>query len=168
MLIIYSVKGRNMKKHPCMKNSKAGFTLIEVVLVVVIIGILATITVPSVFGVLNSANHSVDNARAGLYESALRIYVSQKAQVREYVYIADTHGEQGLVANSIAHVIGERTSFDAKTRNWVFYYHPRTLQVVAMEYGGLETLSGMIALVKNAEGAPEQGEPDGALLEATP
>ena len=37
-----------MKKHPCMKNSKAGFTLIEVVLVVVIIGILATITVPSV------------------------------------------------------------------------------------------------------------------------
>jgi prepilin-type N-terminal cleavage/methylation domain-containing protein len=158
-----------MNQYPyTQKMNKAGFTLIEVVLVVVIIAILATIAVPSVSGVLNNANHSVDNARAGLYESALKIYVSQKAQVREYVYIAHTHGSQDLVANSIAHVLNEEVLFDAETRNWIFYYHPRTLQVVATEYTDLTTENGMIALIKDPEGTPELGRPDGPLLEAIP
>jgi len=148
------------------KMNKAGFTLIEVVLVVVIIAILVVVAVPSVSGVLNNANNSVDNARAGLYESALKIYVSQKAQVREYVYIANTHGDQELVANSIAHVLGEELIFEAETKAWEFYYHPRTLQVVAMEYSTLTTDTGMIALVKNHERDPELGDPDGPLLVA--
>lgn len=149
-------------------RNKKGFTLIEVAVVVVIIAILATIAVPSISGVLGNANHSVDNARAGLYESALKIYVSQKAQVKEYVYIAADPGEQHLVANTIAHVLEEETVFEAKTKDWIFYYHPRSLQVVAMEYDGLLSANGMIALIQGTEGTPESGDPDGLLLEATP
>jgi len=163
------MKDGTVSKDPnILKKNNAGFTLIEVVLVVVIIAILATIAVPSVSGVLNNANNSVDNARAGLYESALKIYVSQKAQVREYVYIASTHGSQGLVANSIAYILDEEIDFEAETRNWMFYYHPRTLQVAATEFNGLTTDTGMIALVRDPEGTPEVGWPKGPLLEATP
>ncbi|HOA42415.1 MAG TPA: prepilin-type N-terminal cleavage/methylation domain-containing protein [Bacillota bacterium] len=158
-----------MDQYPRTKgNNKSGFTLIEVALAVVIIAILAAIAVPSVSGVLNNANQSVDNARAGLYENALKIYVSQKAQVREYVYIAETPGSQNLVANSIAYVLDEEVLFETQTRNWVFYYHPNTLQVVAIEYDGVQRGNGMIALIKGEDGTPELGSPDGPLLEAIP
>lgn len=146
-----------------MNVSRKGFTLIEVILAVVIVAILATIAIPSVSGVLNSANRSVDNANAGLYESALKIYVSQKAQQREYVYIAQDPGQQSLVANSIAKVLNNGlVEFKCKTKGWVFYYHPQTLQVVAMQYQSDKLPSGMIALVSS--GSPITGYPEGDSL----
>lgn len=147
-----------------MYKKKRGFTLIEVLLVVVILAILATIAIPSVSGVLNNANNSVDNANAGLYESALKIYVSQKAQCKEYVTIHQMPGHQDLVANSIALVVNDKeTEFKCKTRGWAFYYHPITLQVVAMEYNGEENM-GMIALVDSEE-IPIIGSIEGPFLE---
>lgn len=148
-----------------MSSNKKGFTLIEVIFAVVIIAILATIAIPSVSGVLNNANRSVDNASAGLYESALKIYVSQKAQLREYVYIDESYEKRTQVANSIAMIVDSGTiDFKGKTKGWVFYYHPVTLQVVAMEFSGSLTPTGMIALV-DGDAEPLIGDPDGPLLE---
>lgn len=149
-----------------MRKNKKGFTLIEILLAVVIIAILATIAIPSVTGVMNNANHSVDNANAGLYENALKIYVSQKAQQRVYVYLADTPGQQELVANSIAKIINEEDIlFDCKTKDWAFYYNPVTLQVVAMEFqGDFISGSGMIAFT-DSSGEPITGYPNGDVLE---
>lgn len=149
-----------------MKKSKRGFTLIEVLLVVVIIAILATIAIPSVSGVMNNSNHSVDNANAGLYESALKIYVSQKAQQRQYVNISPVPGHQDLVANSVAKIINDGLiEFKCNTKSWDFYYNPVTLQVVAMEYQGWSIPStGMIAFT-DISGTPITGYPLGSVLE---
>ena len=152
-----------------MRRSKKGFTLIEIMLAVVIVAILATIAIPSVTGAMNSAYHSVDNANAGLYESALKIYVSQKAQQREYVNLPEEPGpppgHQDLVANSIALVINDGIIvFECKTKNWAFYYSPTTLQVIAKEYQGLEYPAGMIALT-DITGEPIIGHPTGDLLQ---
>lgn len=149
-----------------MRNSKRGFTILEILLAVVIIAILATIVIPSVSGAMNNAYHSVDNANASLYESALKIYVSQKAQQRVYVYISDNPGHQDLVANSIAKIINEEPiEFQCKTKNWAFYYNPITLQVVAMEYQGwFIPVPGMIAFT-NSSGTPITGYPMGDVLQ---
>jgi len=148
------------------RKSKRGFTLIEILLAVVIIAILATIAIPSVSSAMNNAYHSVDNANAGLYESALKIYVSQKAQQRVYVYISDEPGHQDLVANSIAKIINEEPiEFQCKTKNWVFYYNPITLQVVAMEFQGwFIPGAGMIAFT-DSEGTPITGNPTWDVLQ---
>lgn len=147
-----------------MKQNKRGFTLIEIVLAVVIVAILATIAIPSVIGVMNNANHSIDNANAGLYESALKIYVSQKAQQRQYVSINQAPGDQDLVANTIAKIINQGPiEFKCKTKNWTFYYSPLTLQVIALE-NSESVPAGMLPFT-DSFGMPITGYPDDDVLE---
>jgi type IV pilus assembly protein PilA len=53
------------------KKSKKGFTLIELVVVIAILGILAAILVPVISGFIETANQATDNANARLvYQSA--------------------------------------------------------------------------------------------------
>jgi prepilin-type N-terminal cleavage/methylation domain-containing protein len=47
------------------KNLRKGFTLIEILIVVVILGVLAALVVPSVTGALDDANRGAASARAG-------------------------------------------------------------------------------------------------------
>ncbi|HBP38507.1 MAG TPA: hypothetical protein DD640_07165 [Clostridiales bacterium] len=52
------------------KKSKKGFTLIELVVVIAILGILAAILVPVISGFIETANQATDNANARLiYQS---------------------------------------------------------------------------------------------------
>lgn len=146
-----------------MKNytNKIGFTLVETVVMLTIIAILASIAFPSVSGVLGNANMSVDNARAGLYESALKIYVSKKAQVGDYVYIDSSGDNKQLVANTIAHVLDEeKVDFSAKSKKWKFWYYPNTLQIVALEEDGPP---GWLDFYQN--GQVLEGRSDGPLLD---
>ena len=62
----------------CKENSDSGFTLIELVIVIVVLGILAAIAIPRLFSVSKEAEiATVDNMVANL-ESALAIYVSKQ------------------------------------------------------------------------------------------
>lgn len=58
------------------RNSKKGFTLIELVVVLVILGILAAIIVPIIYRMLETANQSTDNANARLIYNAAAMWFS--------------------------------------------------------------------------------------------
>lgn len=58
------------------KNNKRGFTLIELIVVIAILGILAAILVPTMLGVVGDANEKVDKANVQtLYNAAQAAYV---------------------------------------------------------------------------------------------
>ena len=61
-----------------MKTSKKGFTLIELMVVILIVGILAAVAVPMMRGRLDAAKWSEGNAAAGAIRVAVRVYSAEK------------------------------------------------------------------------------------------
>ena len=59
-----------------MKLNKNGFTLIEMLAVVIILGVLATIMIPSIMGIVkNNAKNNLDSLENSI-KSAARMYIS--------------------------------------------------------------------------------------------
>ena len=59
-------------------NKRNGFTLIELMVVVIVIGILAAVAIPMMQGRIDSAKWSEGKAMMGTIASALRAYISEK------------------------------------------------------------------------------------------
>jgi prepilin-type N-terminal cleavage/methylation domain-containing protein len=58
-------------------TKRKGFTLIELMVVVLIVGILAAASIPLMRGRIDSAKWSEANATAGTIKSAVRVYFSE-------------------------------------------------------------------------------------------
>lgn len=58
--------------------SKKGFTLVELMVVVLIVGILAAVAIPMMQGRINAAKWSEGKAGAGTVATALRAYAAEK------------------------------------------------------------------------------------------
>jgi type IV pilus assembly protein PilA len=72
-------------------ESRKGFTLIELMVVILIVGILAAVAVPIMRGRIDSAKWSEANASAGAVRSAVRAYIAEKGP--NYTgYAADIEG----------------------------------------------------------------------------
>lgn len=68
-----------MKKELRIKKKK-GFTLIELIVVIVILGVLALIVVPKIGGFTNDAAISSHNANVRTLQSAAMMYMAEKGQ----------------------------------------------------------------------------------------
>ncbi len=66
-----------------MKGRK-GFTLIELMVVILIVGILAAVAVPIMRGRIDSAKWSEANASCGAIKSSVRAYIAEKGPNYDY------------------------------------------------------------------------------------
>ena len=65
-------------------KTRYGFTLIELMVVILIVGILAAVAVPIMRGRIDQAKWSEANAAAGSIKTAVRAYIAEKGPTYSY------------------------------------------------------------------------------------
>jgi prepilin-type N-terminal cleavage/methylation domain-containing protein len=80
-------------------ESRKGFTLIELMVVILIVGILAAVAVPIMRGRIDSAKWSEANASAGAIRTAVRAYIAEKGP--NYANYAEIEGGMDTAAGTL-------------------------------------------------------------------
>lgn len=85
-----------------MRNNLKGFTLIELVLVVAILGVLAVTALPNIFNIqLQTARDNSRDAVAGAVQTAISLYGAQQVSLGNNVgYPADLGGTAGAATRA--------------------------------------------------------------------
>lgn len=131
-------------------TTRKGFTLIELMVVILIVGILAAASIPLMRGRIDSAKWAEANATAGTVKSAVRVYFAE-------------HGEDETNAN----VVGALDDGDIQTALGFTdgdltgtYFTPGDYEVTAVDENGNAT----ITVTGSQDNAPEGSKtlsPDG-------
>ena len=77
-------------------KGKTGFTLIELMVVILIVGILASVAIPIMRGRIDQAKWSEANASAGSIRTAVRAYIAEKGPTYDYSGLIGTLDTQSI------------------------------------------------------------------------
>ena len=100
------------------KKNKKGFTLVELVIVLAIIGILIAIAIPVYNNVLSSAETKADNSNIAMIEDAILVYKADTGDypdVTTFDDLIDTLNDEGYLKQDTitANQDGYEYSYDA-------------------------------------------------------
>lgn len=102
------------------KNKSQGFTIVELLIVVVVIAILAAITIVSYNGITNKANASAAKSTAAALQKKVELYQADKGRYPislAEISTASDSGEAWYITTSIPTVDGaDPTATTGKTR----------------------------------------------------
>jgi prepilin-type N-terminal cleavage/methylation domain-containing protein len=98
-------------------KSRKGFTLIELMVVILIVGILAAVAIPLMRGRIDSAKWSEGKSIMGTIGTAIRAYAAEKGGAGNYGASAPTMTELGFAASDFT-----GTYFNAGCFDWTTAY----------------------------------------------
>ena len=78
-----------------LRSAAAGFTLVEIMVVVVILGLLATLVVPAVIGAGDEARETKAKADVRAIAEAVRMYRTKKGKLPESLEVLAEKDEKG-------------------------------------------------------------------------
>jgi prepilin-type N-terminal cleavage/methylation domain-containing protein len=121
-----------------MKNRK-GFTLIELMVVILIVGILAAVAIPLMRGRVDSAKWSEGKSIMGTIATAVRAYAAEKGSTGSYGADAPTMVQMGFSASDFT-----GTYFAVGNFTWTTAYDdagdpPLTFTITGTAGAGIQT-----------------------------
>lgn len=105
-------------------NNIRGFTLMELIVVIAILGALAALVMPRFGGVLENSQQKTDEANIRIVESALELYQAEKGALPSGV---DTFNELITELNKVGYL--KNTELAAVSKGKVFTYDPSSKEI---------------------------------------
>jgi type IV pilus assembly protein PilA len=99
-------------------KSRKGFTLIELMVVILIVGILAAVAIPIMRGRIDSAKWSEGKAALGTVATALRAYAAEKGATGTYGANLPTLATLGLTASDLHGTYFVSTNYSVLTSSF--------------------------------------------------